>query len=269
VFVAVVDGKTSKTCEELNGKIFFVKDAEIGLNAPPMHPNCRSVIIPFDEADYDRSKDSASFDEWLKAYSRENYGVEYVLPDNERGGGLAGRHGGDGRGFGGRSAGADGDGRYKRDSDGRTVADRVMMNETPSGSELPDLRGLYNAGKRIYLYRHEILDILGFVPVAGDVVDLGNGMLYLVEGDIASAVFSGISMIPVAGDALGKGGRTASKIAAEYGDEALEAISEAVVRNEDEVVGGAGKRLTKTTAESVNTRLDTYLLESTHLSVPY
>ena len=36
VFVAVMDGRTSDTCGGLNGQRFSVKDAEIGVNAPPM-----------------------------------------------------------------------------------------------------------------------------------------------------------------------------------------------------------------------------------------
>ena len=34
-------------CAALNGKIFFVKDAEAGVNLPPSHPNCRCTTIPF------------------------------------------------------------------------------------------------------------------------------------------------------------------------------------------------------------------------------
>lgn len=51
---AFLDNRTSKICRELNGKTFLVDDAEIGVNYPPMHPNCRSttqLIIP--EIDWD------------------------------------------------------------------------------------------------------------------------------------------------------------------------------------------------------------------------
>jgi SPP1 gp7 family putative phage head morphogenesis protein len=43
VYIAVLDSKTSKICQGLNGKIFAVNEAEIGRNYPPMHPWCRST----------------------------------------------------------------------------------------------------------------------------------------------------------------------------------------------------------------------------------
>jgi SPP1 gp7 family putative phage head morphogenesis protein len=41
-YVAVMDGKTTKRCEILNKKKFKVKEMKPGINAPPMHPFCRS-----------------------------------------------------------------------------------------------------------------------------------------------------------------------------------------------------------------------------------
>ena len=45
-FLAEVDNRTSVIRKELNGQIFKVKDAVVGVNYPPMHPNCRSTTIP-------------------------------------------------------------------------------------------------------------------------------------------------------------------------------------------------------------------------------
>lgn len=45
-FGAFLDDRTSEICEEHNGHIYFVKDAKVGVNCPPMHPNCRSIIMP-------------------------------------------------------------------------------------------------------------------------------------------------------------------------------------------------------------------------------
>ncbi|HDH5621794.1 TPA: minor capsid protein [Staphylococcus aureus] len=45
-FVAKKDEKTSKTCLSHNGNIYKVKEMTPGLNAPPMHPNCRSSTVP-------------------------------------------------------------------------------------------------------------------------------------------------------------------------------------------------------------------------------
>ena len=45
-YVAKIDKKTSKLCHSLNGKVFKVKDMVPGVNAPPMHPWCRSTTVP-------------------------------------------------------------------------------------------------------------------------------------------------------------------------------------------------------------------------------
>lgn len=53
---AFLDSRTSKICRELDGKTFWVDDAEVGVNYPPMHPNCRSttqLIIPDDWDNFD------------------------------------------------------------------------------------------------------------------------------------------------------------------------------------------------------------------------
>ncbi|MBO1199109.1 minor capsid protein [Staphylococcus simiae] len=45
-YVAKIDSKTSKLCHSLNGEVFKVKDMMPGVNAPPMHPFCRSTTVP-------------------------------------------------------------------------------------------------------------------------------------------------------------------------------------------------------------------------------
>ena len=45
-FLAEIDSRTSQICQELNGKVFKMKDAEVGENVPPIHVFCRSTIIP-------------------------------------------------------------------------------------------------------------------------------------------------------------------------------------------------------------------------------
>lgn len=45
-YLATLDRRTSKICRSLDGKVFKVKDAVVGKNYPPMHPNCRSGTIP-------------------------------------------------------------------------------------------------------------------------------------------------------------------------------------------------------------------------------
>lgn len=44
-YVAILDNNTSDICKTLDNKVFLVKDAQVGVNYPPMHPNCRSTTI--------------------------------------------------------------------------------------------------------------------------------------------------------------------------------------------------------------------------------
>lgn len=48
-FIATLDSKTSDICRAEDGRIFNIEDAKIGLNIPPLHPYCRSVISPYYE----------------------------------------------------------------------------------------------------------------------------------------------------------------------------------------------------------------------------
>ena len=43
-YVAVLDIRTSTICKDLNGMIFALDELETGVNCPPMHPWCRSII---------------------------------------------------------------------------------------------------------------------------------------------------------------------------------------------------------------------------------
>ena len=45
-YMAVIDSRTSKVCRDLDGKVFKVEDAEVGVNYPPLHPLCRSTTVP-------------------------------------------------------------------------------------------------------------------------------------------------------------------------------------------------------------------------------
>ena len=57
-FVAVMDDRTSNVCRGLNGTVHKLSDFISGDNAPAMHPNCRSRIVPSDD-------DLAMFDKYL------------------------------------------------------------------------------------------------------------------------------------------------------------------------------------------------------------
>lgn len=45
MYLATLDMRTSKVCRELDHKQFKVSEQQTGVNAPPMHPFCRSTII--------------------------------------------------------------------------------------------------------------------------------------------------------------------------------------------------------------------------------
>lgn len=48
--VATLDSHTSEICQEMDGKVFPMKDFEPGITAPPFHVFCRSTTVPhFDE----------------------------------------------------------------------------------------------------------------------------------------------------------------------------------------------------------------------------
>lgn len=45
-FKAIMDERTSEICREMNNKTFLLEELEVGINAPPLHPRCRSHIVP-------------------------------------------------------------------------------------------------------------------------------------------------------------------------------------------------------------------------------
>ena len=45
-FVATLDARTSEICRAMDGQEFKVKDAMQGEDVPPLHPYCRSTIVP-------------------------------------------------------------------------------------------------------------------------------------------------------------------------------------------------------------------------------
>ena len=57
-FLAYIDSRTSKVCKGLDGEKFLYAKTEpiIGVNTPPMHPYCRSTVVPIlKEVDYSGS----------------------------------------------------------------------------------------------------------------------------------------------------------------------------------------------------------------------
>lgn len=46
-YVAVLDKKTSKVCQDLDGEIVDLDKRKVGVNTNPMHPNCRSTTVAY------------------------------------------------------------------------------------------------------------------------------------------------------------------------------------------------------------------------------
>jgi hypothetical protein len=63
-----------------------------------------------------------------------------------------------------------------------------------------------------------ILDVVGFIPGIGEIADGINGVISLARGDYVGAALSFTSMIPIVGDAIGKGGKAARFIANKVDD---------------------------------------------------
>ena len=69
---------------------------------------------------------------------------------------------------------------------------------------------------------HTALDVVGMIPVVGEVADGANALIYLAEGDAVNAALSAASMLPVGGQAAtaakwGKKGIEAAEAAAKAG----------------------------------------------------
>lgn len=61
--VATLDSHTSDICQDMDGKVFDMKDYEAGVTAPPFHVYCRSVTAPYFDDDFDIVGERAARDE--------------------------------------------------------------------------------------------------------------------------------------------------------------------------------------------------------------
>ncbi|MDQ0492758.1 minor capsid protein [Paenibacillus brasilensis] len=48
-FTATLDKRTSSICRHMDGEVFALSEAEVGVNYPPLHAHCRSTTIPYYE----------------------------------------------------------------------------------------------------------------------------------------------------------------------------------------------------------------------------
>ena len=55
-FLATLDSRTCSVCGKLDGKVFKLTEAKVGVNYPPMHPNDRCTTVPYYEDEEDDTR---------------------------------------------------------------------------------------------------------------------------------------------------------------------------------------------------------------------
>ncbi len=73
---------------------------------------------------------------------------------------------------------------------------------------------------------HLALDVVGFIPLVGEAADLTNAAWYAAEGNYLDAGLSLISMIPIVGDVIGKGGKAAKKLSPKALNKILDSVKQ-------------------------------------------
>ena len=91
IFVAVLDKRTSRICQEHDNQVYDRDKAVPGVNCPPMHPWCRSTTVGYDEdADYSKLKRRARNPETGKTelvpadMTYKEWYSKYVAKDGEK-----------------------------------------------------------------------------------------------------------------------------------------------------------------------------------------
>ena len=84
-FLATLDNRTSEICAEMDSKVFNVKDGIPGENVPPLHPNCRSTIVPYfkeyepetriyrDREGHNKFTYNMQYHDWRRKFAQEVY----------------------------------------------------------------------------------------------------------------------------------------------------------------------------------------------------
>ena len=92
--VATLDSSTSEICQEMDGKVFDMKDYQVGVTAPPFHPNCRTTTAPWFPENYDAERIARGTDgktykvpgdmnykDWKEKYVKDNEIKELTLEE--------------------------------------------------------------------------------------------------------------------------------------------------------------------------------------------
>ena len=73
-YLSTLDSRTSAICQDLDKRVFRLADAQVGVNYPPAHPNCRSTTVPYFPPD--------EFDEPGERAARGADGKTYYVPND-------------------------------------------------------------------------------------------------------------------------------------------------------------------------------------------
>src|SRR5690606_10531220 len=83
-YLATLDDRTSEICRDMDGKVFRLSEKQVGINYPPLHPNCRSTVVPYFDDEIDPGERIArgpggevyyipgnmTYSEWYERYVR-------------------------------------------------------------------------------------------------------------------------------------------------------------------------------------------------------
>ncbi|HCT63874.1 MAG TPA: phage head morphogenesis protein [Lachnospiraceae bacterium] len=67
-YVATLDLKTSELCQRMDGQHFPMSEYQVGVNAPPLHPWCRSTTVPYFNDEFTEGETRAARGEDGKTY---------------------------------------------------------------------------------------------------------------------------------------------------------------------------------------------------------
>jgi hypothetical protein len=101
-------------------------------------------------------------------------------------------------------------GAYNEDASPIEQVEYYAICILPSGKHTAVNEALLNEGFLDYVQTG--LDVVGFVPGAGEIADAINTLISVGRGNPLDAFMSAISMIPLAGDAVGKTGKVILKV---------------------------------------------------------
>ncbi len=85
-YYSIMDGRTSKACRSRNGRVFRKDEIKVGVNYPPLHPNCRSTVVWLlpDETSFNRTRPMKQTNLPYEQFDLDSLQHrDKILPDND------------------------------------------------------------------------------------------------------------------------------------------------------------------------------------------